>query len=52
MTMMTQGRREEQIGAKTTKKWNKNYDGRHNVVEASPNQNGVIFFSSLKIQQK
>ena len=27
-------------------------EGRHDVVEASQNQNGVIFLVSLKMQQK
>ena len=35
MTTKIQRRRQEQIGAKTAKKWKRNCEGRHDVAEAS-----------------
>ena len=42
----------EQIGAKTTKKWKKIAKDKSAVVGRNQNQNGVVFFSSLEMQRK
>ena len=52
MAKNLQGRHQQHIGATTTKKWKKNCEAKYDVAETSQNQNGVIFFSSLKMQQK
>ena len=42
----------DEIRAKMTKKWKKNYEAKYGVVEWIQNQNGVVFFSNLKVQRK
>ena len=42
----------DEIRAKTTKKRKKNYEAKYGVVEWIQNQNGVVFFSNLKVQRK
>ena len=42
----------EQIGAKTTKKWKKIAKTNLPLSGENQNQNGVVFFSSLEMQRK
>ena len=52
MASKIQGRHLDEIWAKMTKKEKKNCKANYGVVEKIQNQNGVVFFSNLKMQCK
>ena len=52
MLTKIQGKCLDENRAKMTKKWKKNCVAKYGVVEESQNQNGVVFFSNLKLVAK
>ena len=48
MPSMIQRKHLDEIRVKVTKRWGKNCEAKHGLVEESQNQNGVVFFSKLK----
>ena len=48
MPSKIRGKHLDEISAKMVKKWKKNCEAKHGVVEKSQNQNGVVFFSNVK----
>ena len=52
MPSKIQGKHLDEIPAKMTNKWGKKCEAKQGVVEESHNQNGVVFFSNLKLATK